>query len=429
MRRSLLLGLVIAVAAATGLTGCTVGEGDSGGSGDKEISFLVFETPNLTPKYWDAAIKRVTDKNPGIKVKKLVAPSVDRTGYAKQLLQSGQFPDVMIAVSPAGFAESGNLYAWTDDELKDFAYPKNGAIKGKVYQLPANTQTIPVVYYNKDLFVSAGVTAPPKTYAELLDDSAKLKAKGTTPFVVGGGKDAFAASLAWTGMLGTDLYKANPDWMHQRREGKVKFADADFTKATRKFADLAAKGYIDKRDVARDYAATEQAFLDGKGAMYPMGNWFAAAGDDPKRKPKFEIGAFNWPSDDGSVVTPAFTGGGLLVSAKAKNLEAAKKFALGFQLDKTNLDNSVKADGLYPAINGYTPPADAGPVFKLGYDLYLQGVEAKAVVPAFGWEAGDDGMLPGMTDKFYAAAQDLITGRKNAGQVSAFLDQEWAKTG
>src|SRR5206468_4555882 len=144
--------------------------------GSKEITFLTFETPNLTPAYWDAAIKRVTDKNPEIKVKKLVAPTADgRTAYAKQLLQSGQFPDVMIAVSPAGFAEAGNLYAWSPSELTDFQFPDNGAIKGKVYQLPANTQTIPIVYYNKSLFAQAGLTGPPKTYPQLLDDAAKLK--------------------------------------------------------------------------------------------------------------------------------------------------------------------------------------------------------------------------------------------------------------
>jgi multiple sugar transport system substrate-binding protein len=158
-----------------------------------------------------------------------------------------------------------------------------------------------------------------------------------------------------------------------------------------------------------------------------MGNWFAAAGDDPKRKPSWEIGAFNWPTDDGSTVVPAFTGGGLSVSATAKNLPEAKKFALAYTLDQTNLDNSVHNDGLYPAIKGYTPPADTGSVFKLGYDLYQQGVKSNSVTQAFGWEAGDDGVLPGVVDKWRAAAQDLITGSRTVDQVLASLDDEWSK--
>jgi multiple sugar transport system substrate-binding protein len=425
MRRSLALG----AAALLALSACSVGSNTgSGTGGDKEITFLTFETPNLTPAYWDAAIKRVTDKNPGIKVNKLVAPTADgRTSYAKQLLQSGQFPDVMIAVDPTGFAEAGNLYAWQPDELKDFQFPTANPIKGQYYQLPANTQTIPPVYYNKKMFADAGITAAPKTWDELVADSEKLKAKGYTPFTIGGGKDGFPSSMILTGLVSTEVYNTTPDWLTQRRTDKVKFADAPFQKAFQKLGDLAAKGYIDKTQVSRDYAATEQAFLDGKSAMYPMGNWFAANADSKKHD--FDIGVFNFPTEDGKLVVPAYTGGGMIVSAKAANLDAAKKFALGFQLDKDQLDASVRADGLFPAIKGYTPPADVGPVFKAGYDLYTEAVRQNAVVHAFRWETADDGLLSGLKDKVDQAAQDVITGRKSVADASAFLDTEWAKAG
>jgi ABC-type glycerol-3-phosphate transport system substrate-binding protein len=422
--------LGVALLAACVLAGCTVGESDDGGGSagaKQEITFLTFETPNLTPQVWDAAIKRATDQHPDITVKKLVAPTQDRTAYAKQLLASGQFPDVMVAVSPAGFAESGNLYAWTPDELKDFACANCGAINGKVYQLPANTQTIPMVYYNKDLFQKAGVTAEPKTYAELLDAAAKLKAKGTTPFVIGQGHDSLGPT--WAGIIGTEVYAKNPNWMADRRSGKVKFSDPDFKRAAAKLADLAAKGYIDKRMLSQDYAAAQAAFLGGKGAMYAMGNWFAAAADNPKDKPKFGVGQFFWPSDDGKTVVSAFTGGGLSVNAKAKNLDAAKKFALAFQLDKTNLDNSTKNDGLFPAIKNYTPPADSAPVFKQGYELYTQGQTGNAtVVPPFGFETGDAGMPPGVVEKWDSSMADLVTGKKTPDQVCKFLDSEWEKS-
>jgi ABC-type glycerol-3-phosphate transport system substrate-binding protein len=153
--RLLALGAAAVLVTST-LTACTA-KAPEGTAGPKEITFLVFETPNLTPAYWDAAIKRVTDKYPDITVKKLVSPDQDRTKYAKQLDSTGQLPDVMIAVSPSGFAEAGKLYAFTAEELKDFEFPNDGAVKGKVYQLPANTQTIPVVYYNKKMFADAGI--------------------------------------------------------------------------------------------------------------------------------------------------------------------------------------------------------------------------------------------------------------------------------
>ncbi|HEV8562588.1 MAG TPA: extracellular solute-binding protein, partial [Actinophytocola sp.] len=240
MRKLVAVGCVALLSA---LGACSVKDsgGSSGGGGQQEISFLTFETPNLTPQVWDAAIKRVTDKNPDVKVDKLVSPTQDRTAYAKQLLASGQLPDVLVAVSPAGFAESGNLYEWKSEELGDFLYPRNGAIGGKVYQLPANTQTIPVVYYNKKLFQQVGISGPPKTYAELLEDSAKLKAVGVTPFVIGGGKTTHdALGPTWAGILGNDVYGKDPAWMADRRAGKVKFSDPDFVKAAGKLAELAA---------------------------------------------------------------------------------------------------------------------------------------------------------------------------------------------
>jgi len=423
MRRVLAAGAAAALA-ITGLAACTTKEPEAP-AGAKEITFLVFETPNLTPQYWDAAIKRVTDKNPDIKVNKIVSPDQDRTKYAKQLDSSGQLPDVMIAVSPVGFAEAGKLYAWTADELKDFEFPNNGAVKGKVYQLPANTQTIPIAYYNKKMFADAGITAEPKSYAELLAAAEKLKGKGIQPFVTGGVHDNLGVFFA--GIAGTEIYAKNAKWMGERRANRTKFCDPDFKGALAKLRDLAAKGYVNKAEVSRDYAGTQQAFLDGKGAIYPMGNWFAGALDDPKTKPAFEVGQFNWPTEDGKMVVPAFTGGGLLVNAKAKNLDAARKFALGFQLDKSNLDNSAKADGLFPAIKGYSPPSDVGAAFKAGYDLYAKGVQAKAIVPSMGFEAGDDGMLAGMTAKLDSSLVDIVSGQKAPDAVCAFLDTEWQK--
>src|SRR4051812_17319355 len=105
MKKIIVVGAALALAA--GLSACTVGTGTSGSSaapsaagsqaGAKpEISFLVFETDNLTPQFWDENIARLSQKV-GVTVKKIVAPG-DRTAYAKQLLASGQFPDVQIGL-------------------------------------------------------------------------------------------------------------------------------------------------------------------------------------------------------------------------------------------------------------------------------------------------------------------------------------------
>jgi len=92
MRRRNLLALGPAAVLAGGLASCSVKDNSSptgnsssgGGSVSGNITFLTFETPKLSAAYWDAAIKRVTDKYPGITVKNLVSPTADgRTDYAK----------------------------------------------------------------------------------------------------------------------------------------------------------------------------------------------------------------------------------------------------------------------------------------------------------------------------------------------------------
>lgn len=139
-----------------------------------ELTFMVFETPNLTAAFWDNAIKKVTDKHPNIKIKKIVSPDIDRVKYAKQLLATGELPDVMIAVNPAEFASSGAMLPFEDEYLKAFKYPMANAIDGKQYQLPWNTQTYPNMFYNKKIFAEVGVQ-PPTTWAEFLDISDKIK--------------------------------------------------------------------------------------------------------------------------------------------------------------------------------------------------------------------------------------------------------------
>ncbi|TMR22877.1 extracellular solute-binding protein [Nonomuraea turkmeniaca] len=418
---AMLLAVTLAV------TGCGSGDPSSAptsAGGKQKVSFLIFPSPNLPESYWKAQVALVTKTHPDLEVELVAAPSEsERNDYAKQLAASGQLPDVQIGMQDL-IALEPSLEPWTEEELKDFLCPTCGAVNGKVLQLPANTQTIPNVFYNKKLFAKAGIEAPPKTYAELLATAEKLKAAGITPFVSGG---AFVTSQPWTAILATDLYAKTPDWMTKRRQGAVTFAAPDMKAATQKFADLAAKGYIDKRQIGQDYPKTQEAFLAGKGAMYPMGSWFAAAADQSEMKA--DIGVFAWPSDDGSLHLPAYTGGGLSVSATAKNVAAAKRFALAFQLTKENLDASVKADALFPAIKGYTPPSGTGPVFKSVYDLWQQALAQKATVAPFGWEAGDTAMVPGMQGKFWSAAQDLVSGEKNVDQVLSFLDTEWEKSG
>jgi ABC-type glycerol-3-phosphate transport system substrate-binding protein len=416
-----------AVVLTVGLAGCTSGGKSTGtaAGGTVELTILTFETPNLPAALWDSAIARVSQKVPGVKIKKLVTPNIDRTTYAKQLASSGQLPDIMLAVNPQGFAEGGQLAEFSKDELKDFASPDSGAIKGKVYQLPTNAQPQSLLYYNKDDFKKAGVTTPPKTWAEFLAACAKLKAAGITPIAVGGGgQDTFASMYPWVGTVGTDVYLSDPKFSQEITDGSKTFADPLFTKATDKIAQLAKLGYLDKLGTSRSYADHEKAFRGGSAAMYPMGSWFATSADNDK--PKFGVGVFAWPSDDGKAVVPTLTGGGLSVSAKAENVDLAKKFALEWTKDKETSDAFTKADGTFNTVAGYQPPPDMGPLFKETLALYNQAVKDNTVTPALSIEQGDNGLPADLTVPIQQLAVELLNGKSDAKTVISKLDKEYA---
>ncbi|MCX4775260.1 ABC transporter substrate-binding protein, partial [Streptomyces sp. NBC_01285] len=233
---------------------------------------MTFNSPSLTPSFWNASIARA-EKSSGVKVKQVVAPSTDRDAYAKQLQASGQFPDLLQSITPSQFTNGGLLkpydQSWVD---KNFLLPQGNAIKGKVYIPPTNSQIIPLVFYNKSLFAKAKVEVP-TTWQEFLDVNAKLKKAGVTPLELGG-NDPFAAAMPLTGALSVDVLGKNPKWIQQRHAGKVKFTDADVVTAATKMRTLVEKGYFQQGALNVSYADSIKNFNAGKAAMYPMGSWY-----------------------------------------------------------------------------------------------------------------------------------------------------------
>jgi multiple sugar transport system substrate-binding protein len=426
-RRTLFLAGGAVTAAALALTGCTAGASaspGSGGDGKVTLTFLVSESPNLTAKYWDDAIARASAKVPGVTIKKVVGDNTP--AYAQQLFASGQAPDIFAAGIANGLAQKGDLAEYTRGELEaagitDFT---SGTINGKFYGIPTEAQAIPLVYYNKSLFKKAGISAPPTTYAELLADAAKLKTAGIAPFEIGGGgKDTWATVLSLNAAVSADVLISDPEWFLKREKGEVKFTDPAFVGAATKVAKLVKSGYADPDGMTRPYADLEQAFLDGKAAMYPMGSWFTASADKAKRT---DIGVFGWPSDDGKAAIPTVSGAGMNVNAQSKDVPLAKKWALAFATDKKNLDSTVVTDGGIITVKGYTLPSDVGPLYKEMVSGYDAAVAAKATVPAWGNVTGDGALPPGFNDQMIAANVDLLTGKTAPEKFAQYLDQQYA---
>ncbi|MFF5289346.1 ABC transporter substrate-binding protein [Paractinoplanes globisporus] len=402
------------------LAGCSAASPE-GASGGATLTYLTFETPSLTASFWDTSIANASKKVSGVTIKKLVAPSTDRDAYAKQLQASGQFPDLLQSITPSTFAQAGLLkpydQAWVD---ANFLLPLGNAYKGKVYIPPTNSQIIPMVFYNKTLFARAGITAPPKTWAEFLTVCDKLKKAGVTPIELGGG-EPFAASMPLSGILSADVLGKNPQWLQDRYAGKVKFADANVQTAVAKYRTLVKNGYFETGALGVKYADSITNFTAGKAAMYMMGSWFL--GSVPKDHAD-DFGSFMTPTDDGSLVVPFAVGGSMAISAKTAAPDKATEFAQAWSLDPGNYKALIEGDGAFPMLKGKTLADYNVTVTQVFKDSYAYVGEQNNKVSSFGWATNDDSMPSGLNDAYYAASQALFGSDDVAGQM-AKLDAAW----
>jgi ABC-type glycerol-3-phosphate transport system substrate-binding protein len=383
------------------------------------LTYMTFLTPDLTASFWAKSISAAEQAVPGVSIKQVVDPTTDRDTYAKTLLQSGQFPDLLQSITPSLYTAAGLLTPFPASWISaNFILPND--IKGQDYIPPTNSQIIPLVYYNKALFAKAGIT-PPTTWAQFMADCAALKAHGIVPIELGG-HDSFAAAMPLTGALSADVLGSDPNWIQQRYAGTVKFSDAKVVAAATKMRTLVTDGYFEPDALSVSYADSITNFNAGKAAMYPMGSWYL--GSIPKSEWN-NIGVFPWPTDNGSLVIPFSLGGSMAVSSKSPDQAAAFKFAESWSLNPDNLKSLISGDGAFPMLKG-KPLASYGltlsPAFNSSYS-YVTNTNTK--VSSMSWATNDDALPGNVTNDFDAAAQALFSTSNVLGQMQQ-LDQDWA---
>jgi len=138
--------------------------------------------------------------------------------------------------------------------------------KDHYWGVPVNIHRSNVLWYNKALFEKAGVQ-PPTTFDEFFAVCEALKAKGIPPYIMGtsGGWEAthvFEDVLA--GTVGAEKYRGL--WA-----GTTPWSDPGVTQALENFKRMVS--YANADHPAIDWAGAAQYLVDGKGAMFIMGDW------------------------------------------------------------------------------------------------------------------------------------------------------------
>ena len=279
-------------------------------SGDKvEIDWWHIQNNDPGKADWQAMADAYMADHPNVKINITVMENEAFKAAIQTNLQAGDVPDLFQSWGGGGLRDqvAAGLVRDITDEASGFigdlspSAVKLYQVDGKQYGVPFNAGMVGF-WYNKDLFTKAGITGPPATWAELLQDIQKLKDAGITPVAVGAG-DKWPAHF-WYSYLMVRLGGA--DAMNQIA------ADNNFNVpavigAGEKVEELVALQPFQDGFLAAGWDAPDGesgTMANGKAAMDLMGQWAPGAfknqlGLKPEDDLPFELGWFPFPEVEG----------------------------------------------------------------------------------------------------------------------------------
>lgn len=169
-----------------------------------EVRVTVAEYSSKTGPYFEEAAKAFEAKNPGTDIKIEVVPwDVLQQKLTTDIAGNANADLAIIGTRwLVDFVQQGvvaPLDGYMTDDFKARFIPTffaPGVLDGKTYGLPI-ASSARAMYYNKEIFEKAGLSAPPATWDELVEDAKKIKALGL--------KDTYAFGLQGK-EIETDVY-------------------------------------------------------------------------------------------------------------------------------------------------------------------------------------------------------------------------------
>jgi len=144
----------------------------------------------------------------------------------------------------------------------------NLTVDGKIYSVPANIHRANVLWGNKTVLASAGITQNAATLDAFFADLDKLKAKGVTPLALG--KD-WTQLMLFESVLISNL---GADKFIGLWNGSTPWDGADVTKSIADLQKLVS--YTNKDRDTFDWTDAEKLVMEGKAGYQLMGDWEAA---------------------------------------------------------------------------------------------------------------------------------------------------------
>jgi raffinose/stachyose/melibiose transport system substrate-binding protein len=270
--------------------------------------------------YWEKVAKDFSTLHPSvtIEIEAIETNQLQRTRIPAALLTNDP-PDIFQAWGGGEIREQVEADYLKDitDQVRDEVGNIGSAaeiwqVDGKQYGLPYR-MGIEGIWYNKDMFARAGITAPPTTFDELNEAVTKLKAIDVVPIALGAG-DKWPAAHWWYNFA---LRACSVDTL-KKASVDLTFDDPCFVKAGEDLKTFIATEPFQPNFIAtpgqNDPTSANGLLANGKAAMELMGDWnrgtLQTIAEDPAALEKF-IGWFPVPAISGSAGDPkAALGGG-----------------------------------------------------------------------------------------------------------------------
>jgi ABC-type glycerol-3-phosphate transport system substrate-binding protein len=436
-RRKAIQRVALAAAVALGASACLSDSGDSGGgggsggtkAGDKKVE-IVFGFGGDQSKGFQQSLADF-QKSSGITIKFTEASQSFDT-LIRTRVRANNLPDIALFPQPGILKDFVNQGKMTDlstqldvAKLKADFVPgtlDSGEVDGKNYGVPVSYNLKSLVFYPKKAFEAKGY-AIPKTQAELLALTNKIKSDGTTPWCLG------MESSAATGWVATDWIEANlleqagPETYDKWVNHEIPFNDPAVKKAAQAFETLTlADGNVfggRKQVVSTAFSTSANPMFanPAKCFLHRQGNFITQSGFFPKNivaDIDNQVGVFQYPGETADS-TPMLGGGDLAAVFNGKDDDTKQVMAFLTGADYKGWSEEA----------GFLSPRKDFPVTSYKSKLTQQIADLGAKASVFRFDGSDQ--MPGVvgSGSFWKGMVAWVSGQKNLDTALKEIDDSW----
>ncbi len=390
-------------------------------SESQEVEFWTMQLQPDFTDYFNTLIADFESQNPGIKVRWVDVPWEDMQSKILTAVSAGTAPDV-VNLNPDFASQLASKNAWLplDDRIsaeeKAQYLPKiwqANTLNGKTFGLPWYLTTR-VTLFNKELFDAAGISAPPKTYAELATVAKQIKEKtGKYAFFISFVPEDAADVLQSFVQMGVPLVDTTGKAAFNTPEGKAVF---------QYWTDLYQQELLPREVLTQGHRRAVELYQAGETAILSAGAEFLSTIE--KNAPEIAAATASGPQITGKTGKKNVAVMNLVIPRSADAPDAALKFALFVTNDKNQLSFAKAANVLPSTIAALAdshftePPANAQPVTVARSVSAGQMQDAEVLIPAM-----ED--IKVLQKIVYTNLQAAMLGQKTVDQAVNDAATEW----